>query len=296
MAGVMNKANGSEREEIPTVFKSEPGIADLDTESTRSDDISWMDDEIQELEEEFSHYMHARQKLDHLSQRTLRRYLPLPFGRKRAYNKVEREFSHRMMAAHYTYQRQGLLSAKVGADFAAALMAVSATECLLLAAFLELRPLVMQTPEYKRIIRKKVKQSKKKGESTTRRPSFQQFMSSLQIAEQYKIALQLDLVRDEDVEGRVSEVLESYKLRGAAGLLRFVKDSRNQLHTGRLVASIDSYALTFDVLYSREAIALFHMNFALCAYQMMGAVKNNLDKIKIELAVAEVEIGDGYKA
>jgi hypothetical protein len=292
----MTKVNETDAEEIPKVFESELDNADLqETELKYSDDRSWMDDEIQALEEGFSHYMHVRQTLNHLSQRTLRRYLPLPFGRKNAYNKVEREFSHRMTAAHYTYHRQSLLSAKVGADFAAALMAVSATECLLLASFLELRPLVMLTPEYKRITRKKVKQDKK-GESKKRWLSFQQFMSSLQIAEQYKIALQLDLVRDEDTEGRVSEVLESYKLRGAAGLLRFVKDSRNQLHTGKLVASIDSYSLTFDVLYSKEAMALFHMNFALCAYQMMGAVKNNVDKIKAELALAEGRIKDGDEA
>lgn len=275
-------------------LESEQHIAGLsDTEPPYSDDRSWMDDEIQGLDEEFSRYMHARQMLSHLSQRTLRRYLPLPFGRKIAYSKVEREFSHRMMAAHFTYQRQGLLSAKVGADFAAALMAVSATECLLLIAFLELKPLVMKTAEYKRIVRNKAKLNKKKGKNLIRRLSFQSFMASLHLAEQYKIALQLNLVRDEDVEGRVSEVLKGYKLGGASGLLRFVKDSRNQLHTGKLVSSIDSYAVTSDDLYSKEAIAFFHMNFALCAYQMMGVVKNNLDRIKAELALAEGRIQDG---
>lgn len=269
----------------------------LDAESVYVDDRSWIDDEIRKLDEGFSRYMYARQTLHHLSERTLRRYRPAHLHGKRARNKVEREFSHRMVAAHFTYQRQSLLCAKAGAHFAAALMAVSATECLLLATFLELKSLVIQTPEYKRIIRKK--QRKKKNESTEkqpRKPSFQQFMSSLQIAEQYKIAFQLGLIRDEDIESRVSEVLESYRLQGAFGLLHFVRNSRNQLHTGKFVASIDSYALALDVMYSPEGMALFQMNFGLCAYQMMDAVKKNLDRIQAELAITEGGTQDGDEA
>jgi hypothetical protein len=260
---------------------------------------SWMDEEIRQLDEEFSRYMHARQSLHHLSDRTLRRYLPERLRRKRAYNRIEREFSHRVMAAYYTYQKQSLLCAKAGADFAAALMAVSATECLLLLAFLELKGKVMQTAEYKRIIRRGVLQKRKKGAKTPKKAqktSFQQFMASLQIAEQYKIAFELDLVRDQDTDGVVGKVLRSYKSKGALGLLHFVKNSRNQLHTGKLVSSIDSYALVFDVMYSSERIAQYHADFALCAYHMMGTVNSNLDRIRTELAAVEERIQHGDEA
>jgi hypothetical protein len=277
-------SRNSESTTSPT--KSETTIPS-GSDSYRESRDSWMDEEIRQLDEEFSRYMYARQNLHHLSDRTVRRYLPERLRRKRAYNRVEREFSHRMMAAHYTYQREGLLCAKAGADFAAALMAVSATECLLLLAFLELKKIVLQTPEYKRIARKAVLQKRKKGDKAQKRvqkSSFQQFMASLQIAEQYKIAFELDLVRDQDVGGVVSKVLRSYKSKGALGLLHFVRNSRNQLHTGKLISSIDSYALIFDVMYSSERMAQYHADFALCVYHMMGVVNANLDRIRTELA------------
>jgi len=263
-----------------------------------SDDRSWIDEEIQQLDEEFSRYMHSRQTLSQFSERTLRRYRPERLRGKRAHTKGERDFSHRMLAAYFIYQRQSLLSAKIGADFASALLAVSATECLLLGAFLELKPLVMKTAEYKRIIRRLTKLKKKRSEvpqKQTHKPVFQQFMSSLLITEQYKIAVQLGLIRDEDIDGYVAEVLGLYKLKGATGLLHFVKNSRNQLHTGKFVASVDSYALTFDVMYSPEKMALFHMHFALCAYRMMGAIKDNLDRMQAELARVEGRTRDGDK-
>lgn len=269
------------------------------TQAENSDDKSWIDEEIQQLNQDFSRYMHSRQTLYPFSERTLRRYRPDHLRGKRAHNKGEREFSHRMFAAYYIYQKQSLLSTKIGADFASALMAVSATECLLLGAFLELKPLVVQTAEYRRIIRRLTKLKKKRSEvpqKQAHKPGFQQFMSSLQIAEQYKIAAPLGLIRDEDIDGYVAEVLRLYKFKGATGLLQFVKNSRNQLHTGRFVASVDSCALTFDVMYSPERMALFHMHFALCAYLMMGAIKDNLDRMQIELAIAEGRIRDGDEA
>jgi hypothetical protein len=108
-------------------------------------DTTWMDDELRDLDEQYRRYMDARQKLSRFSNRTLKRYRPAHL-RKAKFNKAEDEFLHRLVAAHYTYQSQFILCSKGNAHFAAALMGVSATECLLLAAFLQLKEQVSATP------------------------------------------------------------------------------------------------------------------------------------------------------
>jgi hypothetical protein len=255
-------------------------------------DTTWMDDELRDLNEQYRQYMAARQNLSRFSDRTLKRYRPAHL-RKIRFNKAEDEFMHRLVAAHYTYQSQFILCSKGNAHFAAALMGVSATECLLLVAFLQLKARVKATQGYRKILQKREKQRKKSSPvKAPRKRKIVQFltiMSSLRVVEQYEIVGQLGLVRDEDLSDEVADALNRYHEKGASGLLRFVRSGRNQLHAGDLVGSLDRYALWLDVMYSPEKMALFHADFALCTFAMMSIVNRNLDRIKEESDVDGVE-------
>lgn len=257
-------------------------------QSGTSIDKTWMDDELRYLDEEYTRYMAARQNLSHLSTRTLKKYRPAHL-RKIRFNKAEDDFLHRLVAAQHTYLCQSILCSKGDAHFAAALMAVSATECLLLVAFLQLKAQVKATKGFKKILRKIQNQRKKNKavqvSSKNKRVQFLTIMSTLRVVEQYEIASQLGLVRDEDVVDVIADVLLHYNQKGASGLLGFVRLARNQLHAGGLVGSLDSYALSLDVMYSPEKMELFHSDFALCSFAMMNAVKHNLDRIRAEFGV-----------
>jgi hypothetical protein len=248
-------------------------------------DKTWMDDELRYLDEEYNRYMAARQNLSRFSDRTLKRYRPAHLKKIR-FNRAEDEFMHRLVAAQHTYLTQSILCSKGDAHFAAALMAVSATECLLLVAFVQLKGQVKTTKSYKKILRR-IESQRKKNETAkvpqkSKRVQFLKIVSSLRVVEQYEIASQLGLVRDEDVIDVISDVLLHYHQKGASGLFGFVRSARNQLHAGGLVGALDSYALSLDVMYSPDKMVLFHNDFALCSFAMMNAVKGNLDRIKAE--------------
>lgn len=209
----------------------------------------------------FREYMHVRQVLSTLSESTLRRYRR---GSPRAPRRTEeeKELLHDLVAAIFSYQQDAMACTQAGADFASGLMAVAAAEVLAISRLLINKPIVKKTSTFKKLW-------KAKAAKASRSPiTFAKFLLELRTEELFRIAREAGLYDEENLPPQVTEALAD---RGHSGKLsEFVRKARNCIHPRANLDLNRKFAKMLDVFYSPEAMKSFHVDFALCAWELHG--------------------------
>lgn len=224
----------------------------------------------------FREYMTGRQILRTLSDRTIRRYRGSKPSEPRMTNE-EKDLSHALIAALYTYQQDAVACAQSGADLASALMASAACEGLAIFWLLQRKKEVKETAKFKKLWRdrRKPKRSTEanRKQVTNSKITFGRFLIELRLDDLYALARAAGLYDERSLPARVSEVLSS---RGYPGqLTEFVKRGRNCIHTKNTLAANDRYARVLDVFYSPEGMKSYHADFALCAWELHGRLSQD---------------------
>jgi hypothetical protein len=217
-----------------------------------AEDRAWADTRFRE-------YMHARQALSTLSESTLRRYRRgLP--RKPRRTKEEKELLHDLVAAVFTYQQDAVACTQSGADFASGLMAVAAAEVMAISRLLIKKPAVKKTKTFRKLW--KARSKRVSGNTIT----FARFLVEMRAEDLFRVAREASLYDEENLPSPVAEALAE---RGHLGkLTEFVKKARNCIHPRANLELNRKYAKMLDVFYSPEAMKSFHLDFALCGWEL----------------------------
>jgi hypothetical protein len=213
---------------------------------------------------QFLEYMYARQILSTLSKSTIRRHSRgLP--KQPRMTQEEKDLSHGLVAAIYTYGQDAVACSQSGADFASGLMASAACEALAILRLLQCKKEVKKTKRFQKLWRRRVRMN-------TMKPSpimtFSKFLVELRVDDLYSLARDVGLYDERDIPQEVSKALASRGYKGR--LTEFVKQARNCIHPKRTLDANDKYAKILDVFYSPNDMKRFHIDFALCAWELHG--------------------------
>lgn len=213
----------------------------------------------------FREYMHAKQIASTLSKSTLRRYRRSSLRQPRR-TKEEKELLHELVAAIFSYQQDALACAQSGADFASGLMAVAAAEVLAISRLLINKPAVKKTKTFKKLWEARSKKA------TRTAITFARLLVELRTEDLFRLAREAGLYDEEDLPVQVAEALAE---RGYTGRLsEFVKKARNCIHPRSNLDLNRKYAKVLDVFYTPEAMKRFHIDFALCAWELHGRLSD----------------------
>jgi DNA-binding transcriptional regulator/RsmH inhibitor MraZ len=236
----------------------------VETSLLTPDDFSEM---LEFLNANFRKYMHAREILNTLSPRTLRRYTKHLPKRPRL-TKDENELEHRMVAAMHTYEINAISSSQGGAHFASGLFATAACEAIIIIRLIEVKSIVKDTGTFKRLWKKFREQPRKDNKAKT----FSQFLLEQRVEVLIRLSKEVGIFDEGNLPERVAEVL---KERGFEDRLSdFVRQSRNCIHPRWILQANERYAKIWDVSYSIEGMESFHADFALCAWELHGRLGN----------------------
>lgn len=224
------------------------------------------------LDTGFRKYMHAREMLNTLSPRTLRRYTKFLPKRPRL-TKDEKALEHQMIAAVHTYEVNAISSTQGGAHFASGLFAAAACEAIIIIQLIEVKSSVKNTDIFKRLWKKFWEQPRKDNKAKT----FSQFLLEQRVEILFRLAKSVGIFDERNLPERVADVLRE---RGFEGRLSdFVRQSRNCVHPRWILQANERYARVWDVSYSIESMESFHADFALCAWELHGRLANPQQQI-----------------
>lgn len=230
------------------------------------------DQMISTVDSQFREYMHAHQVLSTLPESVLRKYKRKLQNRPRM-TREEKELSHSLIAALFTYQQDAVACAKSGADFASGLMAFATCEVTAIFQLLWEKKKVRQTRFFKKLWRAAVRRKKQTASTIT----YGKFLFELRTEDLFRLARDAEIYDERCLPSQVAEALQ---MRGFQGkLTEFVRKSRNCVHPRRNLEANDRYAKLLDVFYSPEMMKSFHIDFALCAWELHGRLNRTLEPI-----------------
>ena len=236
--------------------QDEESVLSEATEPVTAED--W-DEERAWTDKRFREYMHAAQILSTLSESTLKRYRRGKHQGPRL-AKEEKELLHDLVAAIFTYQQDAVACTQSGADFASGLMAVAAAEVLAISRLLINKVAAKKTKTFKKLWKAKLEKSTGGG------ITFAKLLVELRTEELFRIAREVGLYNESNLPPRVAEALVD---RGHKGQLsEFVRKARNCIHPRANLDLNKKFAKMLDVFYSPEAMKSFHVDFALCAWEL----------------------------
>jgi len=221
------------------------------------------------VDSRFQAYMHARQILSTLPDRTIRRYRRKAPKQPRM-TREENDLLHGMVAALFAYQQDAVACAQSGADFASGLMASATCEVLAIFGLLLRKQEVRNSKRFKILWRTALERKKKSGSRIT----FGKFLLELRMDDLFRMAREVGLYDEFDLSDEVSEALEARGYRGR--LSEFVRRARNCIHPRWNLEANDKYAKLLDVFYSPSQMKGFHVDFALCAWDLHDRLNRGL--------------------
>jgi hypothetical protein len=209
----------------------------------------------------FLEYMHARQILSTLSESTIRRHSRgLP--KQPRMTREEKDLSHGLVAALYTYEQDAVACSQSGADFASGMMASAACEVLAIFRLLQKKKEVKKSKRFLKLWRTT---ADKNGPRTI---TFAKFLMQLRVGDLYGLARDVGIYDEQNIPQVVSEVLANRGYKGR--LTEFIKQARNCIHPKQTLDANDKYAKILDVFYAPQEMKRFHIDFALCVWELHG--------------------------
>jgi len=223
---------------------------------------TWMDSQ-------YNKYMHARRILSTLSESTLRRYSPRSPKQPRK-NREEEMVLHRMIAALHVYESDAVACAQSGADFASGLMASAACEGLAIVGLIRKKRELRQSTQFTKHWKAAKEIAKRRNITLT----LSKFLLNLRFQELFSLARAVGLYNEQNLPEQVAEALEERGWRGR--LTDFVRRARNCIHPRWNIDANEEYAKALDVMYPIERMKSFHVDFALCAWELHGRLAEGL--------------------
>lgn len=221
------------------------------------------------LDTQYREYMHAAQVSSTLSPKVLRRYQPIREYSKLRLFKVEKEVLHKLVAVSYLYQSQAIGCALGEAHFAAGIMVTSAIECMMIVIFIQLKSATKRTKTFKEQLQKRaIRTSARKARSP--QSNFIETLLSMRLPDTFKIAQELKLFSDTQCSAAVTTVLKHRGFNQSGGLISFILQARNSIHTKQAHLTIDKYSKWLDVYYHPNLMFSYHADFTLCAWDLHG--------------------------